>query len=61
MRFSCEDCMFYTYDEEFDDYTCEQDLDEDEMAALEEGDLDEVLDALQHYDQEMKMLGEQEK
>ncbi|MCQ2966865.1 MAG: peptide chain release factor 1, partial [Alphaproteobacteria bacterium] len=26
-----------------------------------EGDLDEVLDALQHYDQEMKMLGEQEK
>ncbi len=26
-----------------------------------EGDLDEILDALQHYDQEMKMLGEQEK
>lgn len=26
-----------------------------------EGDLDEVLDALQHYDQEMKMLGEENK
>ena len=26
-----------------------------------EGELDEVLDALMHYDQEMKMLGEQEK
>ncbi len=26
-----------------------------------EGDLDEILDALMHYDQEMKMLGEQEK
>ena len=25
-----------------------------------EGELDEVLDALIHYDQEMKMLGEQE-
>ena len=26
-----------------------------------EGELDEILDALMHYDQEMKMLGEQEK
>lgn len=34
MRFSCEDCMFYTYDEEFDDYICEQDLDEDEMVRF---------------------------
>lgn len=31
------------------------------LVRVMEGDLDEVLDALQHYDQEMKMLGEQEK
>ena len=34
MRFSCEDCIHYTYDEEYDDYTCEQDLDEDEMVRF---------------------------
>lgn len=33
-RSICEDCMYYTYDEEFDDYSCEQDLDEDEMARF---------------------------
>ncbi|MDD5808613.1 MAG: DUF6472 family protein, partial [Oscillospiraceae bacterium] len=33
-RSGCEDCMHYTYDEEFDDYTCEQDLDEDEMVRF---------------------------
>ena len=26
--------MFFTYDEEFDGYTCEQDLDEDEMGRF---------------------------
>ncbi len=30
----CEDCIYYAYDEEYDDYSCEQDLDEDEMAAF---------------------------
>ncbi len=30
----CEDCVYYAYDEEYDDYTCEQDLDEDEMAGF---------------------------
>ena len=30
----CEDCVYYAYDEEYDDYICEQDLDEDEYAAL---------------------------
>jgi len=30
----CEDCIYYTYDEEYDDYSCEQDLDEDEMARF---------------------------
>ncbi|MBQ6116682.1 MAG: hypothetical protein IJL08_05075 [Oscillospiraceae bacterium] len=27
----CESCMFYTYDEVYDDYVCDADLDEDEM------------------------------
>lgn len=30
----CEDCIYYTYDEEFDDYSCEQALDEDEMVRF---------------------------
>ncbi len=36
----CEDCMNYTYDEEYDCYICEQsaELDEDEMALLLRGD-----------------------
>ena len=32
----CEDCVHYDYDEEYDAYLCEQDLDEDEYAALME-------------------------
>lgn len=28
---SCESCMNYEYDEEYECYTCEVDLDEDEM------------------------------
>ena len=27
----CESCVFYSYDEDYDDYICEMDLDEDEM------------------------------
>ncbi len=27
----CDDCMYFTYDEEFGYSVCEQDLDEDEM------------------------------
>ena len=30
----CEDCMNYTFDEMYGDYTCEQDLDEDEMVRF---------------------------
>lgn len=26
----CEECAYYTYDEEYDYYSCEMDLDEDE-------------------------------
>lgn len=29
---SCDICMNYTYDEDYECYTCEVDLDEDEMA-----------------------------
>ena len=28
----CETCCFYNYDEEYDEYICDVDLDEDEMA-----------------------------
>ncbi len=31
MSDKCESCMFYTYDEVYDDYVCDMDLDEDEM------------------------------
>ncbi|MBO4914861.1 MAG: hypothetical protein J5449_06600 [Oscillospiraceae bacterium] len=30
----CEDCIYYSYDEEYDSYFCEQELDEDEMAEF---------------------------
>ena len=30
----CETCVFYLYDEEYDDYVCDMDLDEDEMVRF---------------------------
>ena len=33
----CESCAFYNYDEAYDDYVCEMDLDEDEMARVLSG------------------------
>ena len=30
----CEECNFYTYDDDYECYTCEQDLVEDEMARF---------------------------
>ena len=33
----CESCAFYNYDEAYDDYVCEMDLDEDEMARFLSG------------------------
>ena len=30
----CESCAFYAYDEEYEYYVCEADLDEDEMSAF---------------------------
>lgn len=34
---SCESCAFYTYDEEYEYYVCEANLDEDEMSAFLRG------------------------
>lgn len=30
----CESCVYYSYDESYDDYICEMDLDEDEMVRF---------------------------
>lgn len=30
----CESCVWYVYDEEYDDYLCDMDLDEDELARV---------------------------
>ena len=34
MQSSCESCMYFCYDEEFEEYFCEVNLDEDEMVAF---------------------------
>ena len=31
---SCESCAYYAYDEDYECYTCEMDLDEDEMVRF---------------------------
>ena len=33
----CEECMHYTYDDEYECYICEMDLDQDEMALFLSG------------------------
>ena len=35
----CETCNFYNYDEEYEDYVCDMDLDEDEMARFLSSDV----------------------
>ena len=35
---SCDICMNYTYDEDYECYTCEVDLDEDEMYRFVRGE-----------------------
>ena len=30
----CEDCVYYSYDEESDSYYCDEQLDEDEICLL---------------------------
>lgn len=34
---NCEDCLYYTYDEDYDFYICMMDLDEDEMMRFISG------------------------
>lgn len=34
MKASCERCLNYQYDEEYECYVCEQNLDEDEMVRF---------------------------
>lgn len=34
MSTKCETCVYYSYNEEYDDYICEMDLDEDEMVRF---------------------------
>ena len=34
MQTNCEDCMNFVYDEEFEEYVCVVDMDEDEIAQL---------------------------
>ncbi len=31
---SCEDCVFYDYDEDWETYSCQMNLDEDEMVRF---------------------------
>lgn len=42
---SCDCCMNYVYDEEYECYCCEYDLDEDEMARF----LMESVDQCSHF------------
>ena len=39
MSGKCENCSFFNYDEEYDDYVCDMDLDEDEMARFLSSDV----------------------
>ena len=34
---NCESCVFYDYDEDYDCYSCQMNLDEDEMARFLSG------------------------
>ncbi len=31
---NCEECAFFAYDEDYDDYSCTVDMDEDDFARL---------------------------
>ena len=33
---SCESCVYYSYDEDYECYTCQMDLDEDELVRFME-------------------------
>ena len=37
---SCESCVYYSYDEDYECYTCQMDLDEDEMSRFLTGTME---------------------
>ena len=37
----CDDCNYFTYDEDYEEYICEMDLDEDEMVRFLSASYDE--------------------
>ncbi|MGN1417233.1 MAG: DUF6472 family protein [Oscillospiraceae bacterium] len=37
---NCESCAYYVYDDEYDQYFCDIDLDEDEMGRFMSGSFD---------------------
>ena len=39
-RTNCESCAYYVYDDEYDYYFCDMDLDEDEMGRFMSGSFD---------------------
>ena len=39
-RTSCESCMYFEYDEEFECYVCQMNLDEDEMYRFMQNSFD---------------------
>ena len=43
MASKCDDCMYFTYDEEYGYSVCEQDLDEDEFLDVEKIPLSEAV------------------
>ena len=45
MMDKCETCVWYVYDEDYDDYICDMDLDEDEMLKF----LSSTFDACPYY------------
>lgn len=36
-RSNCETCVYYVYDDDYDCYSCDMDLDEDEMYRFMQG------------------------
>ena len=34
---NCDDCVFYVYDEEYEDYCCTADMDEDDYSHVMQG------------------------
>ena len=33
----CDDCQFYTWDEEYEEYVCDVNMDEDDYARMQDG------------------------